>query len=114
MPAADADASRPFVRTARGLRLKVKLTPKAAREGITGIERDAAGALWLGVTVRALPAGGKANAALIRLLAKTWHLPASSIEIAAGATARRKTLDLAGDATDLAATLTRWIRENHV
>jgi uncharacterized protein len=113
-PGGDADAGLPFARTARGLRLKVKLTPKAAREQITGIERDAAGALWLGVRVRAVPEDGKANAALIRLLAKTWHLPASSIEIGGGAAARRKTLDLAGDAADLAAKLTRWMRENHV
>ncbi len=109
-----AEAGLPFVRTPRGLRLKVKLTPKAARDRITGLERDAAGALWLGVTVRAIPAGGKANAALIRLLAKTWRLSASSIAIASGATARRKTLDLTGDATDLAATLSSWMRENHV
>jgi len=114
MSHAAADAGLSLVRTPRGLRLKVKLTPKAARDRITGLERDTAGALWLGVTVCVIPAGGKANAALIRLLAKTWRLPASSIEIASGATARRKTLDLAGDATDLAATLSSWMRENHV
>lgn len=62
-PGGDANASLPVARTARGLRLKVKLTSKAAREAIAGIERDAARALWLGVNVRTLPEGGKANAA---------------------------------------------------
>ncbi len=71
MAPGDADAGLPFVRTARGLRLKVKLTPKAARERVTGLERDAAGALWLGVKACAVPEDDKANAVLIRLLAKT-------------------------------------------
>jgi uncharacterized protein YggU (UPF0235/DUF167 family) len=109
-----ADADLPFARTRCGVRLAVKLTPKSARQGITGIERDAAGELWLRVKVRAVPEGGKANAALIRLLAKTWRLPASSITIASGAASRGKRLDLAGAAADLAATLSRWMREDHV
>lgn len=114
MPPGERDAGLPFVRTARGLRLRVRLTPKSAREEIAGVERDADDAAWLCVKVRALPEGGKANAALIRLLAKTWRLPPSSIAISAGATSRRKTLDLAGDGADLAAKLSLWMRENHV
>ena len=40
-PGGDADAGLPFARTARGLRLKVKLTPKAASLGLS--LRDVAG-----------------------------------------------------------------------
>ncbi len=41
---------------------------------------------------------GKANAALIALLAKTFDLPRSKIRIASGETARIKILEIDGDA----------------
>jgi hypothetical protein len=77
MPPGDADAGLPFAHTARGLRLKVKLTPKAAREQITDIERNAAGEAWLGAKVRAAPAGQ--NLASAGLFDRDWlrrHGPA--------------------------------------
>jgi len=59
--------------------------------------------------VRALPQGGEANAALIRLLAKTLHIPANAIELESGATGRAKTLSLHGNAEHLAATLSQIV-----
>ena len=46
---------------------------------------------------------GAANKALIKLVAKRFGVPKSSVEIAAGATARIKTLRIAGDPDALAA-----------
>ncbi len=78
-----------------GARLAVHLTPRAGRTGIQGISRDAAGRAWLRVAVTAAPEDGKANAALIALLARAWRLPKGAFSIASGATDRRKILYLA-------------------
>ena len=50
----------------------------------------------LQVRVTAVAEKGKANKALIALLAKAFKLPKSDIEITAGTTGRRKTLVFAG------------------
>jgi uncharacterized protein len=99
----------PFLPVADGLKLRVRLTPRACRPGIDGLVADAEGALALKVAVTAAPEKGAANAALIRLLAKEWHLPASSITLAAGAADRRKLLHLAGDPKRLAAAVEDWL-----
>jgi uncharacterized protein (TIGR00251 family) len=86
----------------------VRLAPKAARDRIDGIHADADGCPLLKVAVSAPPAGGKANAALIKLLAKEWRVPKSAFAIAAGATERRKVLTIAGDTNQLMDRLTAW------
>lgn len=52
---------------------------------------------------------GKANAALIKLLAKALGTPKSSIAITGGATDRRKTLLIEGDPAALAARIDAWL-----
>ena len=52
--------------------------------------------------VTAVPEDGKANKAVIALLAKRLKLPKSAIDIASGATDRRKTLLIDGDPALLA------------
>jgi len=92
-------AEGPCRRTAGGLlRIAVKLTPRASRDAIQGIEADAAGTARLKVMVTAVPEAGKANAALIKLLAKVWRIPRSSLTIAAGETSRLKELEFKGEA----------------
>jgi len=81
---------------AGGVRLAVKVTPRAARSVVQGIEVDARGQAWLAVRVTAAPDAGKANTALIKLLAKRWRLPASAVRLVSGATARRKVLYVQG------------------
>jgi uncharacterized protein YggU (UPF0235/DUF167 family) len=76
------------------VRLTVRLTPRAARSAVEGIARDAAGEPYLAVRVTAPPEGGKANAALIRLLARHWRLPAGDLRLVAGASGRRKVLEV--------------------
>jgi uncharacterized protein YggU (UPF0235/DUF167 family) len=46
--------------------------------------------------MRAVPVDGKANAALIALMAKRLDVPKSSITLVGGDTARLKTLDIDG------------------
>ena len=57
--------------------------------------------------VTAIPEDGRANAALVALLAKAWRLPKSTISVVQGATARRKLVHIAGAPDELA----RRIRE---
>ncbi len=100
----------PIEPVAEGVRVTLKVTPKAARAGVTGVEADAAGGAVLKVRVTAAPEGGKVNAALIKLLAKAWKLPKGALKVVAGAKDRRKTLLVEGDTVELQRTLTAWLQ----
>ena len=88
-----------------GLRAAVRVTPKAARSEVKGIETDAAGEPFLAVRVKALPEGGRANDELMKLLARRWRVPARSLSVVSGAAARRKLLHVEGDPDRLLADL---------
>jgi uncharacterized protein (TIGR00251 family) len=86
------------------VRLAVRLTPRGGRERIDGWARDDAGRAYLKVRVAAPPVDGEANAALVRLIARTLKLAAGAVRIASGETARIKQLEIEGiDAAALAA-----------
>lgn len=90
-----------------GLRLDVRAQPGASADRIDGIETLADGGVVLKVRITAPPEGGKANAALVKLLAKRWKLSKSDVSVVAGDKSRRKTLYLRGDPVALAETLAR-------
>ena len=79
-----------------GIRVVVKLTPRASREGIEGVAFDARGQASVKARVTAPPADGKANAALIALFARALRIPKRDITIIAGESSRAKTLFIAG------------------
>ena len=93
--------------------MRIRLTPKAARSRIEGVGAGADGTAVLKVAVTAPPEKGKANAAMIKLLAKAWRLPKTSMAITAGATARRKTLLVTGDGKALVERLNQWMEGHH-
>ena len=105
------DPGSPFEAIPEGLRVALKVAPKAARAGIMGIEADAAGRAWLKVRVTEAPEGGKANAAVVKLLAKAWKLPKGALGVTAGAKDRRKTLLVSGDPDALGPRLRAWLAE---
>ncbi|QKW97907.1 hypothetical protein GSF67_12925 [Agrobacterium sp. CGMCC 11546] len=82
------------------VRLSVRLTPNGGRDAIDGVEQDADGNAHLKARVSAVPEGGKANKALIVLLAKKLGLPKSSITFISGETARKKILRIDTDPED--------------
>lgn len=82
------------------VRLTVRLTPNGGRNAIDGVEKDAEGNAHLKARVSAVPEGGKANRALIVLLAKKLGLPKSSISFVSGETARKKILRIDTDPED--------------
>lgn len=91
-----------------GVLLRVRLTPRSSRDGIDGIKPSPDGPC-VGARVRAVPEDGKANTALIELLAKSIGVPKTSVSISAGAASRLKTVRVAGDRTALEKRLTTWL-----
>ncbi len=77
--------------------LRLRVTPNAGRDVIEGFETLADGTTVLRIRVSAVPDKGKANAAVIALLAKALRLPKSAISLVSGDTARLKTVRIDGD-----------------
>ncbi len=107
------DPSRPFTVVRDGVTVAVRVAPGAGRERIGEIVAEADGGRVIKLSVTAAPERGKANEAAIRLLAKAWLVPKSSLSVVSGATARRKTIHVAGEPEDLARRLTEWIESRH-
>jgi uncharacterized protein len=98
-------SGRAWSPTPDGVVVLVRLTPRGGRDAIEGVEQLADGRSVLKARVRAAASEGEANAALIKLLAKTLGVAARDVRLAAGATARLKRVQVAGAGTMLAATL---------
>ena len=99
----------PWQVMAGGLVVTVRLTPKGGRDAIDGVEQMADGRSVLKVRVRAAPIEGEANAALVRLLAKSLGVAPRHVSLVAGTTARIKRLEIAGAGPALAAALARLV-----
>ena len=93
---------------AEGLRVRVRLAPGARRAAIEGTVDDADGVPALKVAVTAPPLDGRANAALVALLARAWNVPKTSLSVVQGAASRHKRLHLAGDPARLGLHLEQW------
>lgn len=93
--------------SADGIRLTVRLTPKASRNAISGPLELPSGDSALKISITAPPESGKANAALIKVLAKAFRVPKSAIAIVQGAADRNKLLTISGPAKTLMSTLAR-------
>ena len=88
-----------------GVSLQVRLTPKGGRDAVDGWALASDGSSHLKARVRAAPEDGKANAALLELLAEKLDVPKSAVRLASGATARLKRIEIAGDGPALKARL---------
>ena len=89
--------------TAHGdhVRVTVRLTPNGGRDGIDGVESGADGQDHLKVRVRAVPEKGKANQALITVLAKEIGVAKGRISFLSGETQRKKILRIDADPEDV-------------
>jgi uncharacterized protein YggU (UPF0235/DUF167 family) len=85
-----------------GLSLFVRVTPNAGRDAVEGVEHRDDGSSVLRIRVSAVPDKGRANAAVVVLLAKALGVPKSAISVASGDTSRFKTIAVAGDGAALA------------
>ncbi len=81
--------------------MAIRLTPRARADRLDGIVRSADGAPVLKASVTAPPAEGRANDALLALLAKSWGVPRRDLALVAGAKSRKKTVHVAGNPAEL-------------
>jgi uncharacterized protein (TIGR00251 family) len=72
-------------------RLRLRVSPGADRAGVIGRHGEA----WK-VRVAAAPEGGRANEAVIRLLADTLSVPRAAVTLVSGHAGRDKIVELAG------------------
>ena len=96
-------AGQPYRLGPDGLSLFLRVTPNAGKDAIEGAEIRDDGTAVLRIRVKAVPDKGRANAAVVALLAKALGVPKSAIVVAAGDTSRFKTLAISGDGAVLAA-----------
>ena len=74
-----------------GVTLRVRVQPRASRPGLGGVREGA-----LVVRLSAPPVEGKANEALLRLVASALEVPASRVRLQQGARGREKLLLVTG------------------
>jgi len=72
-------------------RLRLRVAPGSARAAVVGRHGDG----WK-VRVAARPERGRANAAVLALLAETLSLPRTSVSLVSGSGSRDKIVELAG------------------
>ena len=83
-------------------RLRLRVSPGARRTHVVGRHGDA----WK-VRVAVPPEGGRANEAVVRLVAETLSLPRDAVTLVSGHGARDKIIQLAGlDQTEIERRLT--------
>jgi hypothetical protein len=93
-------------RSGTGVTIELRAQPRARR---CALECTRQGALKGAVTAPA--EDGKANRAVIELLAAEWRLPKSTFEVMRGAGARDKTVSISGEPAVLAGRIGQWTRE---
>lgn len=76
--------------TDKGIAVRIRLTPNAARAGFCGLFTDAEGKVYLKASVVSVPEKGKANQELIKLLSRCLKTAKSAIKIISGETDRLK------------------------
>ncbi|HQR16824.1 MAG TPA: DUF167 family protein [Gemmatimonadales bacterium] len=81
----------PIEATSGGVRLRLRIQPRASRSEVVGLHGDT-----IRIRLAAPPVDGAANEELVRHLAEIFGVPRRAVEIAAGHAARLKTVTVAG------------------
>lgn len=81
----------PFIKTKKGILLKIKVEPRSSKKCITGVIGD-----YIKVKLHAPPIEGAANEELIELIAEKLSIKKSSIKIISGQTSKNKILEIEG------------------
>lgn len=100
----------PFTARADGVRVRLKVTPRARRDAVDGVA-DGPDGPALKVSVTAPADDGRANDAVIALLARAWRVPKGAIELVQGGKSRRKLVHVAADAATLLPRLDAWLKQ---
>jgi len=81
----------PFVKTKRGVQVKVRVQPSSSRRGIGDVAGDI-----LKVNLTAPPVDGAANEQLLDILCKALGVRKSSVRIVRGLSSRYKVVEVTG------------------
>jgi hypothetical protein len=81
----------PIEATADGVRIRVRVQPRASNSGVAGLHGDR-----LRIRLSAPPVDGAANDALVEFLAGCLGVPERSVTVASGLTSRSKTVLASG------------------
>ncbi|HVY17544.1 MAG TPA: DUF167 domain-containing protein [Rhodopila sp.] len=90
--------------TGDGVRLAVKVQPRARKPGVLGVVESADGPR-LRIAVSEPPEDGKANQAVCAVVAALLGVAPGSVQVSAGASSRLKRLFVSGDPETIAARL---------
>jgi uncharacterized protein (TIGR00251 family) len=91
----------PFNKITDGISLHIRVTAAASKNRIGKVFVSESGVNTLKVYVSAVAEDGKANKAVIELLAKNWSLSKSNIKIIRGLTDRNKLVEMHGNSHEL-------------
>ena len=83
--------SLPISPTPAGVRLRLRIQPRASREEVAGVSGDT-----IRIRLTAPSTGGAANEALVRFLSDRLRVPRSAIELVAGKAGRTKLVAVSG------------------
>src|SRR5258706_6281348 len=87
----------PWRYSTEGISVALRVTPRAGRDDIDGLETLANGRTVVKVRVRAIAEGGEADRAVTELLAKALGVPKGKVRILSGTTSRLKQVAVDGD-----------------
>jgi uncharacterized protein len=90
-----------YEKALQGVKLFVKVSPKASANKIGGLEETQGEQRVLKVFVTDVPEDGKANKAVIALLAKALKIAKSHVVLVQGEGARYKTFLIEGESEDI-------------
>lgn len=82
------------------VRFPVRVVPRAGRTEVAGLHAGS-----LRIRLAAPPVEGKANAALVRFLARSLGVPRGAVSVVSGERGRAKTVEVAGDTARILASL---------
>lgn len=88
----------PISPTSTGVRLRLRIQPRASREEVAGVAGDA-----IKLRLTAPPVDGAANEALVRFLAARLEVPRSAVELVSGRSGRTKLVAVTGVSPEEAA-----------
>ncbi len=104
-----------FKKTTKGITLRLKVSPRSRVSEIMEIQDDETPSLFqekiLKISLKEPPEKGRANAALIKLLSRTWKIPKTDLHLLTGETSSLKVLLIKGEPEDLQKTLEKWLEE---
>ncbi len=81
----------PVSATESGVRLQLRIQPRASREEVAGVSGDA-----IRVRLPAPPVEGAANEALVRFLSAKLGVPRAAVVLHSGRTGRNKVVEVSG------------------